>query len=140
MQDIDFIEGVQFTFTRNLYRHCHLEHVTYDERLHFLGLKCLELRRIHIDLIFMFKLIRNMLAISLSQSLQFTNHTHATRGHKYKLATKRCNKIVFSNHFINRVTPVWNFLSDICFAIDSLQSFKNRLYSLDFTWFLCGRL
>ena len=61
-----------------------------------------------------------MLASSLSQSLQFTNHAHATRGHKYKFAIKRCNKIIFSNHFINRVTSVWNFLPDICFAIDSL--------------------
>ena len=56
MQDIDLIEGVQRTFTRNLYRYCHLEHVTYDERLHFLGLQRLELWRIHIDLIYMFKL------------------------------------------------------------------------------------
>ena len=81
MQDIDLIEGVQCTFTRNLYRYCHLEHITYDERLHFLGLQRLELRLIHIDLIFMFKLTHNMLATSLSQSLQFTNHAHATRSH-----------------------------------------------------------
>ena len=80
-----------------------------------------------------------MLATSISESLQFINHAYATRGHKYKLAIKRCNKIVFINYFINRVTPEWNFLPDICFAIDSLQSFKNKLYSLYFTKFLCGR-
>ena len=32
------------------------------------------------------------------------------------------------------------FLPDIYFAIDSLQSFKNKLYSLDLTKSLCGRL
>ena len=81
-----------------------------------------------------------MIATTLSQSLQFTNHAFATRGHKYKLAIKRCHKIIFSNYFINRVTPEWNFLPHICFAIDSLQFFKNKLYSSDFTRFLCGRL
>ena len=88
----------------------------------------------------MFKLTYNMLATSLSQSLQFTNHAYATRGYKYKLAIRRYNKIVFSNHFITKVALVRNFLPDICFAIDSLQSFTNKLYSLDFTRFVCGHL
>ena len=117
MQDIVPIEGVQCTFTRNLYWYFHLEHVTYDERLHFLGLQRLELRRIHIGIIYMFKLTHNMLVTSLSQSLPFTNHAHATKGHKQKLGIKRCYKIVFSNYFFNKVTPVWNFLPDISFLL-----------------------
>ena len=67
----------------------------------------------------MFKLTHNMIATSVSQSLQFINHAYATRGHKYKLTIIRSNKIVINNYFINRVTPMWNFVPDICFAIDS---------------------
>jgi hypothetical protein len=31
-----------------------------------------------------------------------------TRGHRFKLFVTRCNKLVFSSFFINRVIPVWN--------------------------------
>ena len=51
---VDLIENVQRTFTRKLFHLCRMQHVTYDERLAFLGLERLELRRIHADLLFMF--------------------------------------------------------------------------------------
>ena len=44
-----------------------------------------------------------MFAIFLSQLLRYNNHVYATKGYKYKLAINKCNKIVFSNYFINRV-------------------------------------
>ena len=48
-----------------------------------------------------------MLTTSQSQSLQFTNHAYATRGHEHKIAINRFNEIIFSNYFVNRVTGIF---------------------------------
>jgi hypothetical protein len=44
-------------FTRRLYDVCNMQQVPYDERLVFLGLERLELRRLHADLIFLYKIV-----------------------------------------------------------------------------------
>jgi hypothetical protein len=138
-RDIELLESVQRTFTRKLFHYCHLQPVSYDDRLTFLGLQRLELRRIYTDLIFMFKLTHNIIPnCSLTRMLCFANHVH-TRGHRYKLFFNRSNKLIFSNYFINRVTPIWNYLSDNCFTPDNLLCFKHKLCSVDFTCFLKGR-
>ena len=54
--DINTIENVQRAFTRKLFHICHLEPTNYDTRLATLGLQRLELRRIHFNLLFMYKL------------------------------------------------------------------------------------
>jgi ribonuclease P/MRP protein subunit RPP40 len=133
-KDVDLVENVQRTFTRKLFFICHLPATSYDNRLHFLGLQRLELRRIHFDLIYMFKLTHNLTLSSLSNTLCFTNNS--TRGHKYKLHIQRCNKSVFSTYFTNRVAPVWNYLPVRIFCNDTLNAFKRNLPSVDFTGFL----
>ena len=70
-QDIDLIENVQRSFTRKLFDCCNLVSKSYDDRLTYLGLQRLELRRIYADLIHMFKLIYNN--IFLSHTSMFSN-------------------------------------------------------------------
>ena len=65
------------------------------------------MRRLHADLIMMYKLIHNIVSSSLTNVLHFTNDAR-TRGHRYKLYINRCNKLVFKSFFINRVVPAWN--------------------------------
>jgi len=50
-QDINQIEKVQRRFTKRLVG---MKDLNYDERMHRLGLPSLELRRLHLDLIFCF--------------------------------------------------------------------------------------
>jgi len=54
--DINVIENVQRTFTSRTFRLCHLTPASYEERLAYLGLQRLERRRIHSDLLLMFKI------------------------------------------------------------------------------------
>ena len=108
-----------------------LQQVSYDERLIFLGLERLELRRLHADLLFLFKIVNGFVACDISQVLTFASAVN-TRGHKHKLFVNRCNKSVFSHFFLNRITPIWNRLPDSCFDCNTLHSFKRRLYDLNY--------
>ena len=82
-QDIDLIENVQRSFTRKLFHCCNLVNKSYDDRLTYLGLQRLELRRIYADLIYMYKLIHNNISSSLINVFKFNNQVHCreTRGH-----------------------------------------------------------
>ena len=103
-KDIDLVEGVQRAFTRNVFKRCHLPSASYNDRLAYLGLERLELRRINADLIYMFKLTHNIVLSSLAQSLHFNNSI--TRGHDFELFINRCNKIVLNAYFTKSCTGV----------------------------------
>ena len=106
-QDIDLIENVQRSFTRKLFYCCNLVSKSYDDRLTYLGLQRLELRRIYADLIYMYKLIHDNISSSLIKVFKFNNQVHCreTRGHRYKLFFNRSNKLVFSNFFYKSYSP-----------------------------------
>jgi ribonucleases P/MRP protein subunit RPP40 len=125
--DINLIENVQRMFTRRLYGVCNIQQVSYEERLVFLGLERLELRRLHADLLFLFKIVNGFVACDISQVLTYAS-TVNTRGHRHKLFVTRCNKLVFSHFFLNRVTPIWNRLPDLCFDCHTLHTFKRKYY------------
>ena len=130
---------MQRSFTRKLFYSCNLVNKSYDERLTCLGPQRLELRRIYADLIYMFKLIHNIIYSSLINVFKFNNQVHCreTRGHRYKLFFFNCsNKLVFSNFFTNRIVPIWNHLPYSCFNGDTLFHFKNQLHNIDFSRFL----
>ena len=137
-KDIDLVEGVKRAFTRNVFKWCHLQPASYNNRLAHLGLEHLELCRIHADLIYKFKLMHNIVLSSLAQSLHFNNSI--TSGHDFKLFVNRSNKIVFRAYFTNKVAPVWNSLPNDCFTVNSLTCFKRCLYSIDFSQLLKGTL
>ena len=107
--DIDLIEEVQRTFTRKLYFLCNLTSVSYNDRLSFLGLQRLELRRILNDLCYMFKLTHGMIGCQLQHAIHYVPHT-GTRCHLYKLYVAPAKKLVLSTHFMHRVVPIWNSL------------------------------
>ena len=138
---VNIIENVQRSFTRNVFLVCRLHYASYDERLEFLGLKRPELRRIYVDLVFLFKLLHRTVSCNLLDHVNFaTGVCIVTRGHRYKLITTRTNKLVFSTYFTNRVVPLWNYSPDSCFIPDVLCCFKNKLKDIDFSRFLRGRL
>ena len=139
-QDIDLIENVQRSFTRKLFYCCNLVSKSFDDRLTYIGLQRLELRRIYADLIYMYKLIHNNISSSLINVFKFNNQVHCreTRGHRYKLFFNRSNKLVFCKFFTNRIVPIWNHLPVSCFNGDTLFYFKNQLHNSDFSRFLYG--
>jgi len=86
IKDIDLIEQVQRRFTKRLRR---LDGVAYTDRLRRLNLPSLELRRLHLDLVFCFKIVFGIVHINSDDLFTFCTVAH-TRGHGYKLYKPRC--------------------------------------------------
>jgi hypothetical protein len=138
--DIDILENVQRSFTRKLFKLCHLSPVSYVERLAYLNLQRLELRRIHTDLITMFKLTHNLLPSVVLKNMIGHPVCGSTRGHRYKVFIARTRKLVLSSFFTNRVAPIWNALPDTCFTVDRLNVFKHKLCEIEMQQFCKGRV
>ena len=83
VKDINIIENVQRTFTRNACTLCNLPVMSYDERLSLFGLERLELQRLHCDLLELFKIVKRYTISDLFNCLSFNHNTnkHNTRGH-----------------------------------------------------------
>jgi len=61
-----------------------MKDLSYDDRMHRLGLPCLELRRLHLALIFGYKVVFGLVDVNTDDFFEF-NHAANTRGHAYKL-------------------------------------------------------
>ena len=138
ISDIDTNENIQRTLTCKLYWLCCLKVVLYGERLKFLSLQKLEVRRIYIDFIFMYTLKHNIVSsVCLKSIVHYSTYT-STRGHRYKMFIARTHKLVLSTFFCNRVAPIWNALPNTCFTMDRMNVFKNKLHNVDLIQF-CKR-
>ena len=80
------IEAVQRRYTKRLPGYSCL---TYGQRLKRLNLQSLENRRLPADLVLCFKIVHNLVDVSLSDSF-ITSHDSVTRGHSYKLIRQHC--------------------------------------------------
>ena len=85
--DINTLENVQRTFTRNIYRVCHLPNVPYNDG-QFLGLERLEVKSLHAELSSMFKIVQNFVSCNIKKCLTVFTAGNA-RGHRFKLTTLR---------------------------------------------------
>ena len=100
IQNIDIIENVQRRFTIFVPG---LFNVPYLTRLETLNLKSLEERRIINDIIFIFKIIRNLVDLPFNKYFSF--NTSNTRGHSMKLnfnySRLACRRYYFSTRCID---------------------------------------
>ena len=128
--DIDRVEKVQRRFTKWLPG---LKHLTYGQRLKFINLESLELRRLHADLIMCYKIVFGLVNLSFSDFFSFSPNT-ITRGHQYKLYVKR-SRGARKYFFAERVIGPWNFLpTDTNFS--TLNHFKCSIKLADLKKFL----
>ena len=110
--------------------------MSYNERLHYLGLPGLELRRLHLDLIqaYCYKIVFGLVNLNFSDFFEFSSVT-ATRGHAYKLYKPSCVNNTRSRYVAERTVNVWNFLrSNVNFS--TLNAFKLSIVSIDLSLFL----
>ncbi len=126
-KDIDFLERVQKYFTRRI------PGLTgnYLDRLALLnkrgnGLEILELRRLEIDLITVYKIIYGLVELSFSDFFQWSVAT-SLRGHSLKLSLPRFRLDCRRNFFAVRVVAPWNSLSQETVTSRSLAIFKRHL-------------
>jgi len=69
IQDITKIEKVQRRFTKR--RHS-LKHMSYSDRLIKVGLPSLELRRLHLDLVYCYKMVFGLVKLNFPDFFEFS--------------------------------------------------------------------
>ena len=84
----ELLEKVQRRFTKLLQS---LKHLKYSIRLTRLGLPCLELRRLHLDLLYCYKIVFGLICLDVNKYFIFTSLS--TRGHPYKLYKTQCENL-----------------------------------------------
>ena len=130
LSSIDKLESVQRLFTRRLYSRCSLVSVSYTDRLEFLQLEALELRRIKYDLYMVYKIVHGLVHLDVPNSFQFA-FDNRTRGHPFKLVLPHSNKDCRKNCFFVRTVQIWNALPDDAVNATSLRAFKVQVNVLD---------
>lgn len=137
-KDIDSIERVQKTFTRILYHRVFPDSgypnsmPCYTQRLARLGLKSLYYRRIQLDLILAFRILKGETRLRMSKYWMF----RPTRGRTSTFniqVSKRCKKrLVASDHaFFDRTANWLNKLpADVLASVNS-NVFKKKLLRID---------
>ena len=133
--DIDRIERVQRSFTRRIPG---LVGLSYVERLTEIQLEFLEHRRTVRDLVFVYKMLFGLVAVSFSDFFEFTSRSGLRKNHNYCLKWNRANKEILNNFFSIRIVPVWNALPSNIFEMKTVSGFRQSLSKLDFTQFLKG--
>ena len=135
LKDIKNVERVQRRFTKRILAK---PGMTYPERLNFLKLDSLELRRIHFDAILAFQIIQQRI-LPFEKFYKFS--TGVTRSalnsdlctNKFRLD---CRKFSFSS----RSLKIWNFLPPDVRKSANINIFKKSLPKIDFGPFIHGRV
>jgi len=134
-QDIECIERVLRRYTKRL---SGLTSYPYKGRLKRLNLTTLELRRLHIDLVWCYKIVFGQVGVNFDDFFALAPLSH-TRGHKHKLYKQLCSTNVGTSFFANRVVDAWDYLPDNIIDFNSLSgmsAFKRTIKLIDFTMFL----
>ena len=106
-----------------------LRKLSYRERLVHLQLPTLKFRRIRGDEIEVFKIVTGKYDAQVTPLLPLSENVR-TRGHSYKLLTKRTKYDLRKYSFSCRVVRLWNSLPEEVVTACSVNSFKNKLDDL----------
>ncbi len=128
LSSVDKLESVQRLFTRRLFWRCGLPtSCSYLERLRFLNLEPLQLRRLKLDLSMTYKICNGLVFLQDGISAFFERSDLRVRGNCCRFRLPHCRTDVRSNFFSQRVVPAWNALPDHIVCCQSLCSFKQQL-------------
>ena len=89
----------------------------------------LELRRLHTDLFWCYKIVFGLIYVNLDDLFVFS------RGYKLKLYKRQTINCVCANFFSERVINCWNYLPHTV-DFSSFSKFKRTVKRVDFTDFL----
>lgn len=132
LKDVDLIESVQRKFTHKV-KGC--ESMSYVERLKKLNLQTLELRRLHTDLIFCYKILPGLIT-GPPENFGLHLSQRQSRGHTFKLDISHTRVNVRKNFFGCRICEPWNSLPENVVTAPSVISFKKKVKCCSFDKFL----
>ena len=130
------VEAVKRKFTKRLRGMSNLD---YKERLALLDVETLELCRLKIDLVTVYKILFGLIDIDFNDYFAFKNKDGATRsssGHNYCLVESNGCVDARCNYFAVRTIKPWNSLPEATKQFNSLASLKRTLNSVDMSSFL----
>jgi len=133
-RDIDIIESVQRQFTHRLPG---IGWLHYEERRAVCGLEILELRRLHSDLVFVYKMIHKLVDLDFDDFFEFAPKV-GTRGHPLKLFVRHAVPLCLQGFFSHRVVKAWNNLSTECVSATSVENFQTKVKRENLSQFLKG--
>ena len=112
LKDVDRVENAQRSYTRLAFRKIFPGPYSpcYSTRLKIFGLKSLEYRRLELDLIMCYKIVRGFSDITFETMFTFMGERSRRGGHRYQLARRSCTANVVLHSFSFRVVRVWNKL------------------------------
>jgi len=113
--------------------------LNYPQRLTFLDLEPLELRRLQADLILVYKIINRLICLNFADYFEYARSV-STRGHPLKLAIRTHKTNYRKFFFANRIVPIWNSLSALTVQAKNVDIFKNLLKGENLYKFLKVRL
>ena len=109
--------------------------MTYNDRLVKLNIDSLELRRLRLDLVYVYKIMFGLVAADISDyfTLQSANDYSAItrRRNPYKLLVNHCRINVRKNFFCEHIIKIWNSLPPDIVHFKSLSSFTNSLNNIN---------
>ena len=126
--DINTLEKVQ---QRAMTMVSGLQGRTYEERLQEVGMDSLEVRREHMDMTQVFKMLHGYDKVEVDKLFRKVNHTGAAVTRRaaddLNLERPRCRLDVRQNSFAVRVTEGWNKLDSKTKRLSNVKSFKKAL-------------
>jgi len=134
---IDLLERVQRRFSKRIPS---LRSKPYLERLACLDIQPLEVRRLHFDLIYYYKIIHNLTPHNPNNLFSFHNPPSSSRNSASFIQKPTKGSKTFFSSFCNRSVDCWNSLPQETRSLNSLCSFKSALHSLDLSSFLYGNV
>ena len=132
--DIKKVELVQATFTRIVFRKLNIKYDSYRHRLEILNLDTLEIRRLKLDLISIYKILHNLVELKFENffTISPTLKLYNLRRHELHLQKPKLPQTSVRQHFFTyRTVNIWNQLPQDIVNSSSLENFKFKLNSLD---------
>jgi len=126
--DINKIEAVQRRFTKRLFN---FRWLPYRDRLLKLGADSLEVRRLKLCLVMIYKITHDIVAIDVNSMFEMS--TTCTRGHNFKIVKPKPNVNCFMYSFACRDIQLWNSLPTCTVNARNVSVFKGLLDNVDFS-------
>ena len=129
---INRLEHVQRLFTKRIRS---IAHLTYVDRLNFLCLSRLETRRLHLDLLFFYKLKMNNTHLSLHDFSIIESQLHVNR---FKSVFTKSR--IDHHYYTARTVRLWNHVLANIDTVRNVAHFRRLLHKVNFAPFLRGHI
>ena len=115
-----------------------MHNICYVDRLKLCNLELLELRRMHADLIMLYKILNGRMCINLDNCICLSSGEHSTWGNKLKLQKFFAKLDIRKYFFAVQTVNLWNALPGGILGCKMINNFVTKLKCAELVKFLKG--